>query len=80
MQTEDVRTRVTRVIADTLGVVDEDPWQDLIGRNDRQWDSVAQLMLMLTIEDEFDIILNLNEIEEARSIADIAGLVVSQVK
>lgn len=80
MRIDEARARITHLVADTLCIPVKELPLDLARDSDGRWDSIAHLVLILAIEDEFDILLKVNEIEEARSIADIAGLLVSRTR
>ena len=78
MDIDEVRARITQLAADALLIPVKDLPLDVARHNDGRWDSIAHLVLVLAIEDEFDVLLSLNEIEEARSIGDIAAFVLSR--
>lgn len=62
--------RLKKVFADALGIDPETTdWSSLAYRKIPQWDSVAHMNLVAEIEDEFDIMLETDEVIAMSSFA-----------
>lgn len=71
--------RVRRIVADTLDLPYDEITVDFARDDGGQWDSIAHIMLMLAIEQEFDVKLTVNQLAAVQSITDICNVVTTCV-
>ncbi|HEY1795281.1 MAG TPA: acyl carrier protein [Stellaceae bacterium] len=64
-------SRVTRIVAEVLGIAAVEITDDTSPDNTSQWDSMTAVNLVAAIEDEFDIRLSTAEIVSLRSVATV---------
>ena len=76
---DDILDRVREIAADLFGVPLDDIDADSSQADIEAWDSLAQLNLMLALEDEFSIRLAPDDIEKMGTVAAIAQLVDAKV-
>jgi acyl carrier protein len=72
---DDTIDRVREIAADLFGVPLEDIGAESSQEEIEAWDSLAQLNLMLALEDEFTIRLAPGDIEKMSTVSAIAQLV-----
>jgi acyl carrier protein len=75
VNTEVVVERVIELAADIFGTSSDDLTARSTPADVESWDSVAQLNLIVAVEDEFSIQFTTDDIERAGSIGAIAELV-----
>jgi len=71
--------RVREIAADLFGVGVDDIAADTTPADIEAWDSLAQLNLMVALEDEFSIRLTPDDIEQMGSVSAIASLVAAKL-
>ena len=77
--TDDVRNRIIEIAADVLGESASSISIETTPADVEAWDSLAQLNLMVALEDEFAIQLVPEDLELMTSIGAIASLVSSRL-
>ena len=77
--TDDVGKRVIEITADVLGESADTIGKDTTPDDVESWDSLAQLNLMVALEDEFGIQLVPEDLDLMTSIGAIASLVSSRL-
>ncbi len=71
--------RVREIAADVFGLSVDEIGADTAQADIEAWDSLAQLNLMLALEDEFSIRLTPNDIEKMGTVSAIAQLVAAKL-
>ncbi len=67
--------RLKKVFAESLGIEEEKVTDDLKYNTIDEWDSVAHMTLVAAIEDEFDIMLDTDDIIDMSSFAKAKEIV-----
>jgi acyl carrier protein len=67
--------RVIELAADIFGAAPDELSASTTPDDLDSWDSVAQLNLLVALEDEFSVAFNADDVERASSLGAIAGLI-----
>ena len=68
MTREEILDRLEEVFEDVLDVDDDDFSEDLSQENCEDWDSLAQMTLLVSIENEFGVRFDAQEMAEMKSV------------
>ncbi len=80
MTTEDIEKKVTDILVDKLGVGPEEVKSEADFREDLGGDSLDLVMVVMKVEREFRISVTDEEVEQAKTVADIIDLVEKHLK
>lgn len=75
MLTPENQARLTEVIAETLGLAEDDISPETSPQNEPAWTSFSHLTLMSAVEEAFGIQLSMDEMTAAQSVARLAEIV-----
>lgn len=75
-----VVTKITEIFRDIFDNPELIITDSTCAKDIDDWDSMAQIMLLSSIEDCFDIVFAVNEVENLENAGGIIDLVVSKVK
>ena len=67
----DYKERIKEIIADTLGIDIERITDDLAARDIEEWDSVGNLTIISTIEEELEVDIPIEDLYELNNIKAI---------
>ena len=73
-----LETRLVKILSNSLGVTDSEINSDTSMESLDAWDSLAHLSVVITIEEEFEISLNEEEILRMTSFSEIFELLKSK--
>ena len=79
MTREELFEKITEIFReefddDTLVIVDETNAADI-----EDWDSLAQVELIMTLEKEFNMKFNIKEVRELKNVGEMADLIMSKL-
>ena len=79
MTREELFEKITEIFReefddDTLVIVDETNAADI-----EDWDSLAQVELIMTMEKEFNMKFNIKEVRELKNVGEMADLIMSKL-
>lgn len=67
--------RINKIICDVFNIKDEESIKDELGPDEiKDWDSLAHVELVTSLEEEFDISLDVIEISRMYTIGDIKNI------
>lgn len=76
MNRDEAFGRLSEIIEDILELEPEDVSEDLSQENCDEWDSLAQMTLMVSVENEFGVKFNAKEMAELKSVKSILDFLV----
>lgn len=62
---------INAIISETFNVPDENIHDDLVITELEEWDSMAHMLFITTIEEQFKVNLTGDEIEKMRTVGDV---------
>jgi len=71
----DMRDRVKNIFVDCLGISADIVTDDLDCASIPQWDSISQMSVIVGLEDEFDIIIEADDVIEMSSVKNALEIV-----
>ncbi len=77
MDSDFVFNKVKEIIAQVLGLDDTDIDRESSSRDIERWDSVSNINIVMSIEQEFDFRFNLGELDSIKNVGDIVDAVIS---
>ena len=78
MTREEVLERLSEVFEDVLEIDDDDVTEDLSQDTCEDWDSLAQITLLVSVENEFGLKFSAEEMAEMKSVAKIIDTVLAK--
>jgi len=79
MTTEEIKTRLTTIFRDIFDNNSIVLSRETTARDIEDWDSLAQISLLVAIENEFNIKLSLDEVKSLRNVGDMLDVIWSKV-
>lgn len=79
MTREEVLERLEEVFEDVLEIDDDLVTEELSQDTCEDWDSLAQITLLVSVENEFGVKFDANEMAEMKSVAKIIDAVLAKV-
>ena len=76
MNRDEAFGRLSEIMEDILELEPEDVSEDLSQENCDEWDSLAQMTLMVSVENEFGVKFNAKEMAELKSVKSILDYLV----
>ena len=76
MDRDEAFGRLSEIVEDILELEPEDVSEDLSQENCDEWDSLAQMTLMVSVENEFGVKFNAKEMAELKSVKSILDFLV----
>lgn len=73
----DIKKRVFKVVSEVLGINESDISMDLYVGGIAEWDSIRQLIIISSIEEEFNISFSEDDLFELTSVGNIINKVES---
>lgn len=77
MTREDILERLEEVFEDVLEIDDDDFSEELSQDNCEDWDSLAQMTLLVSIENEFGVHFEAQDMAEMKSVAQIVDALIA---
>ncbi len=79
MTTQEVEKRLTEVFRDVLDRDSIVLFRETTAADIEEWDSLAHISLLVSIEKEFTIKLNLTEVESLQNVGDMFDLIQKKI-
>jgi acyl carrier protein len=76
MNKTELLATVQEIVQDTLGLKDFNLTLESSAKDVERWDSVANIGIIMGIEQEFDFRFNLGELDSIQSIGDIVDAII----
>ena len=80
MNRQDIEKKVAKILVDKLGVEPEEVKSDENFEDDLGGDSLDLMLVIMEIEKEFSISVSDEDVEQAKTVADICDMVERYVK
>ena len=80
MNRQDIEKKVAKILVDKLGVEPEEVKSDANFEDDLGGDSLDLMLVIMEIEKEFSISVSDEDVEQAKTVADICDMVERYVK
>ena len=79
MTTEEVKSKLTEIFKDVLDNDSIVLSRDITAADIEEWDSLNHISLLVAIEKEFNIKLELNELEHLKNVGDMLDLISKKI-
>lgn len=79
MAIEEIKKKLTQIFEDVLEVDAITLSRETIAADIEEWDSLAQISLIVAIEKEFNISLSLAEIQQLQNVGDMFDIIQQKV-
>jgi acyl carrier protein len=79
MTSDEIKARVTLVFRDVLDCPDLELTRQTTGGDIEEWDSLANISLIVAIEKEFNVNFQLEEITSLKNVGDMLDLIQSHL-
>lgn len=77
MDSDSAFNKVKEIIAQVLGLDDTEIDRESSPKDIERWDSVSNINIVMSIEQEFDFRFNLGELDTINNVGDIVDAVIS---
>ena len=79
MTTEEIKTKFNEIFRDVLDNDSIELTRETTADDIEEWDSLSQISLLVSIEKEFNIKLDYNEVKQLQNVGDMLDLVERKV-
>jgi acyl carrier protein len=79
MSNEEIKTRLTEIFRDVLDNATLELSRTTTANDVEEWDSLAQISLLVSIEKEFNIKMSFEEVKALQNVGDMMDLIKSKL-
>lgn len=76
----EIKERLQEIFRDVFDEEDLEIREDMSAKDIDDWDSLAQINLIVAIEKEFEVKFNLDEVSQLKNIGEMLGLISKKIE